>query len=312
VSPPIVLSFGGGTNSVAILVEAVRRGLHIDAILFADTGGEMPETYRYLWELQPWLERHGLPSVTVVRGSFRGGDYTLEEHSLRLQRMPSKAYGRKSCSVRFKIQPQDKWRNSWAPAQEAWARGEKVVSITGYDADEPWRAKHKEDDKYTYSYPLIDWRMGREECAHAIMRAGIALPGKSACFYCPSSRPAEVAKLAASHPDLFGRGLAMEEAAAPTMRGAVRGLGSNFSWRSVGESVRTQAALPIARDIDDDCGCYDGARDADRILAPDYCGSFKSVVPLPRESSTDWPLARDWAGTTGPAWSQDELFGGTP
>ena len=308
--PPVVLSFGGGTNSVAILAEAARRGLPLDAILFADTGGEMPETYRYLWELQPWLERNGLPSVTIVRAEFDGRPYTLEQHSLRLERMPSKAYGRKSCSVRFKVQPQNKWRRSWAPAVECWHRGEKVVSIVGYDADEPQRAKDKSDEHYDYSYPLIDWNMGREECLRAIASAGLPLPGKSACFFCPSSRPNEVRRLAEDHPDLFARGLTMEDAARPTMRGSVKGLGSNFSWRGVGDAVRNQTALPIVREIEDPCGCYDGARADDGLVLPDYCGSFSSVVAAERGAPAGWPLAKDWRGGAGSAMAagQGSLF----
>jgi len=43
---PIMVSYGAGTNSTAMLVEMVRRGEHVDVITFADTGGERQETYR--------------------------------------------------------------------------------------------------------------------------------------------------------------------------------------------------------------------------------------------------------------------------
>lgn len=38
-------AFGGGVNSTAMLVEMHKRGIRPDLILFADTGGERPETY---------------------------------------------------------------------------------------------------------------------------------------------------------------------------------------------------------------------------------------------------------------------------
>ena len=43
-----VLSFGGGVNSVALMVVLLQEGLPFDEAVFADTGGEVPETYQYL------------------------------------------------------------------------------------------------------------------------------------------------------------------------------------------------------------------------------------------------------------------------
>jgi hypothetical protein len=296
---PVALNLGGGTNSVALAVEAVRRGLRIDVALFADTGGEWPETYGYLWGFAGWLERHGIP-VVAVRATLHGVDTTLEEHSARHDRMPSKAYGRKSCSLRFKRDPIEKW------IRARWPAG-PVVRILGYDADEPQRARLTPDERWLWSYPLIDWRMGREECAESIMRAGLPLPGKSACFYCPSARPLEVNELADKHPALFARGLAMEAAARPTMRGRVKGLGSDFSWASVERSRRMQTALPLTREAADPCGCYEGARDADLAFTAGYCGQWAHDIEP--GSGGEWPL---WGAPSKPSAHQTSMFGGTP
>jgi hypothetical protein len=42
--------------------------------------------------------------------------------------------------------------------------------------------------------------MGRDECVQAIQAAGVPLPGKSACFFCPSSKQREVLDLKRRHP----------------------------------------------------------------------------------------------------------------
>ena len=42
----LVVSFGGGTNSTAMLVGMSERGIIPDAILFADTGGENEGFFR--------------------------------------------------------------------------------------------------------------------------------------------------------------------------------------------------------------------------------------------------------------------------
>jgi hypothetical protein len=58
VSAPSVVSFGAGTNSTAILQGMLERGEKPDAILFADTGGEKPGTYRHLLRMQIWTVLH--------------------------------------------------------------------------------------------------------------------------------------------------------------------------------------------------------------------------------------------------------------
>jgi len=295
-SLPVILNYGGGTDSTCIAVEAVKRGLRLDAAVFANTGGELPETYAYVWHFAGWLARHGVRLV-VLHAEFGGKPYTLEEHSLRLGRMPSVSYGRKSCSLRFKAEVVEKWARANYP---------KMVRLIGYDADEPHRAgKTRDDDRFRWAYPLIEWGMGREECAESIMRAGLPLPGKSSCFFCGSARPPEVNWLADAHPDLFERGLAMEDAARP-FRGAIRGLGKNFAWSQIAESRRLQTALPIVQGVPDPCGCYEGARDADLSFAADYCGSWEHTIE--RGVGGAWPM---WIRKEAPPETLP-LFGSAP
>ena len=184
-----VCAYGGGTNSTAMLVELARRGQLPNLILFADTGGERPETYAYVAMFDEWLRERGCVGIETVRYTTREGiTLTLEQHSLNHKMLPSLAYGFKSCSLRFKRGPQDKYVNNWEPAREAWKRGEKIVKLIGYDLDERHRAKIEEDKKYTYRYPLIEWGWGRDECVEVIASAQLPQPGKSACFFCPASK----------------------------------------------------------------------------------------------------------------------------
>ena len=53
---PLVVSYGGGMDSTAILVGFAAAGIVPDLIVFADTGAERPETYAAL----DWARRHGL------------------------------------------------------------------------------------------------------------------------------------------------------------------------------------------------------------------------------------------------------------
>lgn len=94
---PLVVAYGLGVDSTAMLVEFVHRGIRPDLILFADTAGEKPETYQYLGVIRPYLARHGFPDVTVVRYEPKRAAYrTLEAQCLHTGTLPSLAYGGKS------------------------------------------------------------------------------------------------------------------------------------------------------------------------------------------------------------------------
>jgi hypothetical protein len=71
--------------------------------------------------------------------------------------------------------------------------------------------------------------MDRAACEHAIREAGLPVPIKSACFYCPASKKHEIVWLREYHPELLERALAIEENAKPNLTSVV-GLGRSFSW----------------------------------------------------------------------------------
>ena len=109
-----VVSLGMGTNSVAMLIGMKERGIKPDVILFADTGGERQLTYDYIPVLSDWLEKNNFPSITIVKASGE----TLEENCIRRKALPSVAYGFKSCSLRWKIEPQEKYLNNLKEAKD--------------------------------------------------------------------------------------------------------------------------------------------------------------------------------------------------
>src|SRR5262249_35261982 len=116
-SCPLVVAYGAGVNSTAMLVEFARRAIRPDLVLFADTSGEKPETYAYLDVVRPFLERVGFPDLVVVRyRPVRAAYSTLEGQCLHTGTLPSLAYGGKSCAAKFKIQPQDRYVRTWQPA----------------------------------------------------------------------------------------------------------------------------------------------------------------------------------------------------
>jgi hypothetical protein len=252
---PLVVSYGGGTNSSAMLIGLREKGLQTpDLIMFADTGNEKPETYDHLQTMQDWCESVGFPRIIVVRNELPQGlkDGTLYDECYRLGTMPSKLFGYSTCSMKWKVEPQIRFLKQWMEVQGHTF----VVHAIGYDADEIHRSEKRKEvrDFERNWYPLIEWDWGRDECVAAIKRAGMPQPGKSACFMCPSSRKPEVIWLKSKHPALYTKAIDLEaralagEGRAPAAR--VDGLGRHWNWATFAGDDRASPEV--------DCGCYDG------------------------------------------------------
>ena len=234
----VVASYGGGVNSTAMLIGMVERHEPVDLILFADTGGEREQTYKTVEQFSKWLKSVGYPEIITVKATGK----TLEQDCLDRKALPSIAFGFKTCSQRHKAQPQQKFLNNHEPA-----KGKNIVKLIGFDADEPQRAKPYPGNRY----PLIEWDWGREECIKACMPLGMEI-GKSACFYCPSSKKHEILALPES---LKARAIAMEDNAELH---TIKGLGRDFAWKDLIKFNNAQCTLFPESVIEIDCGCYDG------------------------------------------------------
>lgn len=235
---PMVVSYGAGVDSTAVLVGFYRRGIRPDMVIFSDTGGEKPETYAALDVMDRWLESIGFPKITrthynVVTARY----YTLEGNCLQNDVLPSLAYGGHSCSLKWKIEAIDDhvWGvRGWQPALDALNEGRRVVRVIGYDDSAADRKRFAKMDRKAESeaskgnwtpwhnwYPLQAWGWTRKECVAAIKseeklaglfveEVGAKCPVKSACYFCPANKKDEIEALAVEHPDLALKAVVME------------------------------------------------------------------------------------------------------
>jgi hypothetical protein len=248
---PIVVSYGMGRDSTAMLVGLAQNGIRPDLILFADVAGgtgdwgEKRRTMAYLETMNTWLRSVGFPEVTVVTyqttEKSRTDDRTGQPYrSLYGQcwatgHLPSFAYGGKgggqanaTCSIKWKQQAQERYTERWGPAIEAFDNGRKVVKLIGYDCQEMHRGSRcraYEPEVFEWSYPLRDWGWDRTRQAQEIEAAGLPVPPKSSCAFCPAMRPAEFRELADTEPATFLAVIALEDRACRSEAGKCKGDG---------------------------------------------------------------------------------------
>jgi hypothetical protein len=225
--PLFVVSDGMGVDSTAMLVALKRLGLRPDVIMHADTGDEYPETVAYREARRAWLRRVGFPDLTMVkRAPSRSGRTgksfsTLAEKCIANETLTGIAFGGKSCSVEWKIKPQERFLRGHAGARATWASGRRVVKAIGYDIGpiDSRRAHHLTSDRwYNYVYPLRELGWDRERAIAEIRAEGLPVPRKSSCYHCSAQKPWELAELVRDWPELADRIIAVEEAAAPRVR----------------------------------------------------------------------------------------------
>lgn len=257
-----VVSFGGGTNSTAMLCGFRERDITPDLIIFADTGGELPNTYAHVAEMDVQCRIWWGIGIETVRANYQGEFEGLEGNCIRKEMLPSLAYGTKGCSQKYKVGPQTKRLLEFMAEKDA----KDCVKAIGYDAGEGHRRiqrdrmEHSKGRSEWFWYPLVEWNWRRVNCVEAIKRHGLTQPGKSSCFFCPAMKRGEILRLKDEHPELFQRALRIE-ANAKTEKGM--GLtGRALRWADIGAQDDAQGKLWDFLDQQDEtdtpCGCYDG------------------------------------------------------
>lgn len=215
-------SFGGGQQSVAALVLAAQGRIDFPLFLFANVGddSEQPETLRYFEEYaKPYAAKHGLELVELQRigraGARRGETRTLladlerpESKSIGIPvHMNGAGPGTRQCTDRYKIK---------VIADELARRGATednpaTVGI-GISLDEIGRANNRSRIPHeTVVYPLLNLGLRRTDCQRITRDAGLPVPPKSACWFCPMKKPAEWHELRRTQPDLFERACTLED-----------------------------------------------------------------------------------------------------
>lgn len=214
------VAYGGGVQSTALLVLAANRTIDFNTFLFCDVGtdSENPDTIDYVRDHAiPYAERNGIDLLTLQRERGDGtGTETLlgqlereDSRSLTIPvRMANGAPGNRRCTADFKIKPISRW------AREHGATPDNPTTVgIGISLDEIHRATGRSWTKRErIVYPLLDHTppLRRTDCMRIIANAGLPVPPKSSCWFCPFRPVGEWARMRRDNPELFSRAVELE------------------------------------------------------------------------------------------------------
>lgn len=218
--PPALrsISYGGGVQSTALLVLAAQRRIDFPLFLMANVGddSENPRTLEYVEQYaKPYAAAHGIELVEVQR---RRRDGTTETLLQRLERAGSRsisipvrmangAPGNRQCTADFKIKVIGKW------LKEHGATPDNPATVgVGISVDEIHRANNRRVEAHeVITYPLLDLGLRRTDCARIIREAGLPVPPKSSCYFCPFHRPETWQDMRREQPAEFEKACQLED-----------------------------------------------------------------------------------------------------
>lgn len=217
-----ILSCGGGLDSFAMLLLAIKTGELPDHVVFADVGsgtqeiecldGEWPSTYRHLREVFiPLCQEHDIPFDWLNTGDYpiRHGESLLAYYESK-RAMPVRA--RRSCTSMSKVERIADWLEDYYP-------GENIEFWIGFEAGEEGRVHHDphaaddvaNEEGRVNRYPLIEHGLCRCGCEDLARASGLPVPRKSACMFCPFASKGDFQTLARELPEVFERVVRLED-----------------------------------------------------------------------------------------------------
>lgn len=271
-----VLSYGGGLDSWAMLLDAEARGELPDVCAFVDVGdrddaeniGEWESTYRHIEEVVvPWCAARGVQWVEIsARTGYAIRPQNQNARSLfdwlwTMGQIPVSGPNR-ICTRIAKVERFEAWLDATYP-------GESVEVWIGFDAAEtdrvekdpnagkvrkiPRKASRAVPKWWSWTvglafaltharrvnrFPLVERGLCRCRCLKLATDSGYPVPRKSACVYCPYGSRGDWKTLAAQAPTMFDRVVELEHRKAPTKK-------NNRKLSIMAYDSKTQSGTPL-------------------------------------------------------------------
>lgn len=206
-----VCSFSGGKDSTAMLLRLLAEGVHIDCILFCDTGLEFPAMYEHIDKVERDIGR----PITRIKNP-ESYEYLMFDHPVKRKKdtrfaqlygFQHTGYGwagprMRWCTAKLKDIPREKFLR---PLREKY----DVVEYIGIAADEEYRLNRPRNQAPNHRHPLVDWNMTEADCLQYCYDRGYDWSGlyehfkRVSCWCCPLQSLSELRQLYRHHPDLW-------------------------------------------------------------------------------------------------------------
>ena len=201
-----VISYGGGVQSTALVVLSLSEQWRVDEIVHVDLmDAESPCTREYVDYFRRWLRDGYGRDITVIERNmyqdmldnpgFTPVPWRIADGSAMLSRQ---------CTRQYKVAPLTRYVYDRYP-------GERIGLMLGISVDEYHRMRDSSAARIDHVYPLVDRRLTRWQCRDIIERAGLAVPSKSSCWFCPYRSARSQWALVQRYPDLVGMARALED-----------------------------------------------------------------------------------------------------
>lgn len=206
---PIVLSYGGGIDTVAIITLILQERLpRPDVVVMADTGRERTATWDYLDEVvQPALAANGL-RVEIAAHDLATVDLVAGNGDLLIPVFTESGKLPTFCSTEWKQRVIQRWLR-----ERGYGPERPIVEWLGFNLDEVQRLRKSDVAWIERQYPLCvmpDTRMRRHEAILQIERFGWPAPPSSACWMCPNRSDKTWLEMKRNEPNDFAKAARLE------------------------------------------------------------------------------------------------------
>ncbi len=205
-----IFSYGGGVQSTAALVLAAQGKIDYRTFLFCNVGddSENPATLRYIRDVAaPYASANGIELIELHKTRFGEPETVLSRLTrpgsrsigIPVRMAGSGAPGNRSCTGDFKIKVIAKWLRDHGATKD-----NPATCGLGISMDEFQRARNDSGIAYEkLDYPLLKMRLTRQDCINIISRAGLPVPPKSSCWFCPYHSLRVWQDMREKQPDMF-------------------------------------------------------------------------------------------------------------
>ncbi len=196
-----IVSFSGGKDSTSMLLRMVEENMHIDEIIFCDTGLEFPEIYAHIKKVEEYIN---IP-ITTISAPYTFEYYMFHRVKIRGKNKGEKGYGWPDFRVRWCTA---RLKNDVIKRYLKQYKDEEIVEYHGIALDEAHRAKNNKDGR-NIKYPLIEWQMTEQDCLNYCYDKGFDWGGlynyfsRTNCYLCPLQRLSELKVIYTHYPELW-------------------------------------------------------------------------------------------------------------